>query len=248
VRSLRAQIIAFTAFILLFTGVAMVADVTFTRRTDAISSQASTLGDAMEGHIMATFLNEEARAITHSVHALYDFSSEEMKIVDQKIKSYSVGARVAVADYGKRSRAEVEKNLERPLPDAIKAMMREHLATLTTYHAALDKAFAAPAKTKAEVVESFATLNAIRSKIGDFRKKIGEAIAAERIDVIAQRQLAERHQQNINVSIFAVIIALVVGFAALVVVQLNASPAAWPTLWTPSRTTSRYGRRRRPFA
>jgi methyl-accepting chemotaxis protein len=220
-RSLRAQIAGLAGLVLAVVLATFALDLRFEEKQREFSSRLLMLAEASEGHLMATFLNEEARSNAHTLLAHYDFAADDLAVLDKSRREALERAKPAVADYGKRSRAQIEANLNRPLPDAIKQSMRNHLAILGTYHAALEKAVTAPPKSKPELAATFADINGIRSRIGAFRKDIGDALTGERQTVSKEHEASERLHSFFTWSSYFVILAVIALFAVFVIRPLN---------------------------
>jgi methyl-accepting chemotaxis protein len=212
-KSIQRQLVAFGLLIIIICAGGGLATYHVKRTVDLSGAMQIAAGDAIGGHMMTVFLNEEARTIAHSSFIFNEFTADERKTFDAQIKAYGVGARASVADYGKRARAEVEKNLQRELTPEIHGLMKQQLALLTSYHAHLDDFFQSGPMTRAQVVDSLAKANDIRSKLGGMRRTIGDAILARRDAMSGEKQNAT---QNLALAMFGtcgLIVVLVAAFS-----------------------------------
>ncbi len=212
-KSIQSQLAAFGVMIILICGAGGYTTYQARLEVDHAATAQVAAADAMNGHMMAVFLNEEARTIAHSTLIFNEFTADERKAFESKIKSYSQGAQASVADYGARARAEVEKNLKRPLPAEVHANMREQLALLATYHRQLDAMFRAEPWSRAEVVGVVAAANETRSRLGGMRRAIGDALIARRDALAKQRQEATQAQAYAILGTFALIMVMVGAFS-----------------------------------
>jgi methyl-accepting chemotaxis protein len=212
-KSIQRQIGAFGILIILICAVGGFMNYQIKRTLDHAGALQLAAGDALSGHMMAVFLNEEARTIAHSSLIFNEFTAEERKAFEAQIKSYGQGARASVADYGKRARAEVEKNLGRELTPEIHESMRQQLAMLTEYHGRLDAIFNSVSMPRTQLVEVLARANEIRSKLGGMRRAIGDALLQRR-DAMAQAKLdATQNLAYAMFGIFGLIVALIAAFS-----------------------------------
>ena len=188
--SIKTQFVVFAA--LIFAGLAAATWWSAGRLTEAARAQVAVThaDEAMQSHLLATFYNEEMRVLIHSAAALYDFSLAERHNFEGAIKTYSEKIEEVAASYAARSRAEVEKNLQRPLPETILVLLRQQLALLRAYDAAAQNAFKRLPQDKVEMLRLFAQLNEIRGHIGHIRRKISDALDEHKRVAADQREAA----------------------------------------------------------
>jgi methyl-accepting chemotaxis protein len=213
VGSIKRQLIVFGCAIMAVCTAGGVATSVVKQQADVAAEGQVAAANALFGHMSTVFLNEEARTIAHSSLIFNEFTADERSSFDDRIKVYGSSARAAVADYAKRSRAEVEKNLQRPLPHHMHQMMSDQLALLATYHGQLDAFFATPPVARAEVMRLLGSANETRSKLGGARRAIGDALLAERDARAAE---VNRHAGTLTTLIlagFALVMAMVGVFA-----------------------------------
>lgn len=177
-QSLRAQLLLCATIILGIVCASGAVTTVVGGREAAAHDELLTLTDAIEGHLLASFYNEEARVLAHSAAALYEFSDKDRALLEHKVKTYASSVRATVTSYANRSREQVERNLERRLPEAIKESLRNHLSVLAAYHAEIDTVLTTPPRDRLAMLDSYARLNGIRSKVGEFRKLISDALQA----------------------------------------------------------------------
>jgi methyl-accepting chemotaxis protein len=212
-KSIQSQLIAFGVLIILICSAGGFATYHVKQEVDSAANEQLSAAAALNGHMTAVFLNEEARTIAHSTLIFNEFTTDERKHVEAKVKAYAGGARASVADYGKRARAEVEANLQRPLSADIHARMKEQLALLVAYHGQLDAMFSDSVRSRAALVEALALANETRSRIGGLRRSIGEALLALRDEATQKRESATQVQALAIVGAFALVIVLVGAFS-----------------------------------
>ncbi len=220
-RSLRGQFIVFAVFVVAVIGCGAVLNWHFLKMSGDAQSRLSILANANEGHLSATFFNEEARVLGHSAAALYDFTSSERKELENKIKSYVTGVRELAAGYGKRAIAEIDKNLERDLPDDMKVKMRSHRASMVQYHADIDAVILNPPASKQALTDVYAKLNVIRGAIGTHRKQISDAIVEQKDSAQKRAVQSASMEERILVGTFAVTVLTVIVFMAYFHLQMG---------------------------
>lgn len=165
--------------------------------------------DAIRSHLLATFYNEEMRVLTHTAAALHDFSPEERRRFEGALKPYAGKIDDVAASYGARSQNEVAKNLRRPLPEHILALLREQLSLLRAYNDMSQSAFKAPPRGKLEMLELFRQLNESRGQIGQLRRKISDELDSHKAIAIAQREDALSQHGLTLLAAFGWIVGLV---------------------------------------
>jgi methyl-accepting chemotaxis protein len=168
--------------------------------------------DAMQGHLLATFYNEEFRVLVHSASALYEFSADERRSFEGSIKTYTEKVDEVALSYAARARGEVQRNSERPLPAAIHELLAKQLKLFSAYHAAGEQALRRPPADKAEMVALFGQLNALRSPIGTLRRQLSDELAAYAGRVSDQRDAALSAFQTGMAAAFAVVVLIICAF------------------------------------
>jgi methyl-accepting chemotaxis protein len=195
-RSIRSQFAVLALFLLVFVAAGGLLNYQFMNAAENADRRLNIIGEAIESHLTATFFNEEGRAILHSALGLYEYKGDEKKAQLQKFRVNNSDLKAAIDSYVKRSQAAVKANIDRPFPPEMKENFEKHLAAFQNYHAAIDKTLNALPDSKEAFVASVTELNALRSKVGEFRKINTDALAKASLDATAVRENAVGMQRN----------------------------------------------------
>jgi methyl-accepting chemotaxis protein len=174
----------------------------FMNGAETADRRLNVIGEAIESHLTGTFFNEEGRAILHSALGLYEYKGDEKKAQLQKFRVNNADLKAAIESYAKRAQAAVKANIDRPFSPEMKENFEKHLVVIQNYHAAIDKILNALPDSKEAFIASVTELNALRSKIGEFRKINSEALAKASADATAVRENAVAMQRNILIGTF----------------------------------------------
>jgi methyl-accepting chemotaxis protein len=162
------------------------------RLSDAATADVTVeqAGRAIKSHLLATFYNEEMRVLIHSAAALYEFSPEERRGFEGAVKTYSEQIETVAANYGAGSRDEIQKNLDRYLPENLKELFRQQLNNFKSYDASVQTAFSSLPRNKAEMLSLYGRLNEIRGQIGQLRREISDTLDQHLRDALVQHDAA----------------------------------------------------------
>lgn len=215
-RSIRAKFFLFATVILCVVAMGGAVNLYFLRQAIEAEISLKTITEAADGHLKASFLNEEARVQVHTALALYEFSESGRKKLETSNITIGVGARQLAAELGKLARNEIEKNLSRPhVPDSIKNDMKQHLTTMKFFHNKIDEYLESPSQNKEEMIENYSSLNSIRIKIGYFRKSISDGLIIEKNILSTISDAANDNQKNTLIVTFATTIVVVLIFIVI---------------------------------
>jgi methyl-accepting chemotaxis protein len=214
-RSVRFQLASFSLFILASVALGGFVNILYMNRAKDAADHLEMIEQATQNHLLATFFNEEARVLAHSSSALYDFTADEKKSAEAKIKTYATGVRELAASYGSRARAEVQKNMALPLSAEIKKMLDTQFDLLKVYHQAVDASIAKSPTNKTALIDNFSSLNSIRGKIGDTRKALSEAYDKEKKIAIEAGLIALRNEKIALGATFIIISAIIAAFLVM---------------------------------
>lgn len=167
---------------------------------------------AIESHLLATFFNEEARVLVHTASALYDFSDDDRQRFQSHIKTYAGDVAQVAKSYSNRSRAEVDKNIALKLNDKLTTLFVRQLQLLSDYHKSIAHVLAKPPNNKTGMIENISALNGERSKIGEIRRDVSNALEAYKLSARSDYHVAVAKQRNVIVTVSAVICFLVIVF------------------------------------
>jgi methyl-accepting chemotaxis protein len=216
VRSIRSQFAFFAIVLVSAVAGGGYLNYQFMKAADEADRRVALVGQAIETHLTATFFNEEGRAIIHGALGLYAFPADERKPYFEKLRINNADPATAFKSYASRSQEAVKTNLGRPLPPELRENFEKHLASFQAYHAEIDKTLAALPNSRESFVEALTRMNALRSKIGDFRKLNSEGLAKASAIATADRDSAIQMQKNVLLATFAGIIVLLGSFLLLI--------------------------------
>jgi methyl-accepting chemotaxis protein len=212
-KSIRVQLAVFGVLTMLICSGGVLATYHIRKQVDAAANLQVTAADTLRRHMLAIYLNEEARMIAHSSLIFNEYDDAERDRFKPVIRTFDGDARTEVADHGRRAREAVARNIEQDLPSEIHGNLREQLATLGLYHMQLEAMAATRGRTRSEVVELLRLANETRNKLGVLRRTIGDALLERRDAMAHARTEATRLQTVATFSVAALIMILVGGFS-----------------------------------
>jgi methyl-accepting chemotaxis protein len=221
-RSIRSQFAAFALFLIAVVSCGGLLNYRYMQDADEAQRRVVVIAQAVETHLTGTFFNEEGRSIFHGILGLYAFGPEERKPLYEKLRAPNGDPKQAFASYATRAQDAVRTNLARPLPPELRDNLEKHLAAFQAYHAEIDKVAANLPTSREEFVDALTRLNALRSKIGDFRKLNSEALAKASADAHGARDAAVAMQKTILLGTFAVMVLVLLTFLFLMQRQFTA--------------------------
>jgi methyl-accepting chemotaxis protein len=214
-RSIRTQFVTFAAVLVSIVAGGGLINYSYTIDAAKAGQYLDLVDKATESHMAGTFFNEEGRAIMTSVLGLYAFPADEKKPLFEKLRINNADPKTAINGYAKRAQDAVTANIERGLGSEFRENFEKHLAAFRAYHSEINKALDNPPETREQFVEAISRLNALRSKIGEFRKINSEALSKATASALVERDKAISMQKNVLLATFGGIVLMLGAFLTL---------------------------------
>ncbi|MGL4634830.1 MAG: methyl-accepting chemotaxis protein [Beijerinckiaceae bacterium] len=167
---------------------------------------AAQMQEGLQTVTMASFLNEESRALALQFAASYDISPEAWKKLGTRDASPEALAK-RVDGYLNESMKEFDKLNALSMPPLVMEAFGKHRANVAAFHGSVRKVLGARPAATEEYTSALVSMDAARSKLGGTRRGVMDAIKAELAARMATASASNRFAQQVTM-VTAVIVGL----------------------------------------